>query len=81
MQRAIHPNPFQRPTSLTEVFGFFCGVALCLAGSLAGSVSAASLTSNFLTQPISLADAINVTLSQNPNIHRSQKDPSWTGIG
>ena len=56
------------------MFRFFCGVALCLAGSLAGSVSAASLTSNFLTQPISLADAVNVALSQNPNIRRAQKD-------
>jgi outer membrane protein TolC len=74
MQRAIHPNPFQRPTSLTEVFGFFCGVALCLPGLLAGAVSAASLTNNFLTQPISLPDAVNVALSQNPNIRRAQKD-------
>jgi outer membrane protein len=74
MQRAIHPNIFQRPTSLTEVFRLFCGVALCLPGLVEGSVSAAPLTNNFLTQPISLADAVNLALTQNPNIRRAQKD-------
>jgi outer membrane protein TolC len=74
MQSAKHPNTFQRPTSLTEAFRFFCGVALCLPGLLAGSVSAAPLTNNFITQPISLSDAVNLALTQNPNIRRAQKD-------
>jgi outer membrane protein TolC len=41
---------------------------------LAESVPAAQSTNNFLTQPISLADAVNLALTQNPNIRRAQKD-------
>lgn len=47
--------------------GFLCGFALT-------SASAASSTNGFPTQPISLADAVNLALTQNPNIRRAQKD-------
>jgi outer membrane protein len=41
---------------------------------LAESIPAAQSNNNFLTQPISLADAVNLALTQNPNIRRAQKD-------
>jgi outer membrane protein TolC len=37
-------------------------------------LSAAPVTYNFPTQPLSLADAVNLALTQNPNIRRAQKD-------
>jgi outer membrane protein TolC len=38
------------------------------------SATGPSGTNGFITQPISLADAVNIALAQNPNIRRAQKD-------
>jgi outer membrane protein TolC len=39
-----------------------------------GAAPAASVTNNFIPQPLSLADAVNLALQRNPNILRAQKD-------
>ncbi|MGO8927786.1 MAG: TolC family protein [Limisphaerales bacterium] len=38
------------------------------------AASSASVTNNFVPQPLSLADAVNLALQRNPNILRAQKD-------
>src|SRR5580693_4331765 len=51
--------------------------ALCLCASSAAASptgSAPPATNNFITQPISLADAVNIALQRNPDILRAQKD-------
>lgn len=52
------------------------GLAVLCFGLAAGSTSAAPPpgTNTFITQPLSLTDAVNVALGQNPNILRAQKD-------
>ncbi len=74
MQNAKHPTKIRARTNLIEVFRFQFFVALILHTMRADPASAAPLTNNFLTQPISLADAVNLALTQNPNIRRAQKD-------
>ena len=44
---------------------------LCVAGA---ETNNSSRTNQFITQPISLADAVNLTLRQNPNILKAEKD-------
>jgi outer membrane protein TolC len=71
MQSPKHPTRIRQPTSLIEVFWFFCCATI---GLLCSSTSAAPVTNNFPTQPISLADAVNQALTLNPNIRRAQRD-------
>jgi outer membrane protein TolC len=52
-------------------------VALCLCAPFAAAAptgSAPPVTNNFITHPISLADAVNLALQRNPDILRAQKD-------
>jgi Outer membrane protein len=71
MPSAKIPSTLYPLRNLIEVL--WCAV-LCIALLLAGPLSATPSTNNFPTQPISLADAVNLALSQNPNIRRAQKD-------
>src|SRR5260221_10510209 len=54
-------------------FIFVIIIVLCLAAAIGRSAESALIINNF-TQPLSLADALNVALRQNPNILRAQKD-------
>jgi outer membrane protein len=57
-------------------FALLCFVLACLLSSrlpLPASASS-SATNNFIPQPLSLADAVNLALQRNPNILRAQKD-------
>jgi outer membrane protein TolC len=50
-------------------------LALSLAGSApAGQAALAQPVHQFITQPLSLADTLNLALAQNPNILRAKKD-------
>jgi outer membrane protein TolC len=53
-----------------------CLVLACLLVSVLPlhAAPAASVTNNFIPQPLSLADAVNLALQRNPNILRAQKD-------
>jgi outer membrane protein TolC len=74
MRNAKDPKRICRPTNLIEVFRFPFLVALVLSVIRADPASAAPSTNDFPTQPISLADAVNLALTQNPSIRRAQKD-------
>lgn len=74
MQSAKIPERPRRLTTGIEAFRPFCILFVFLAVVSHGSVLAASLTNNFITQPISLAEAVNLALTQNPAIRRAQKD-------
>jgi outer membrane protein len=74
MQNAKKPRPLHGPRNLINVFRPSLFAALCTSVFLTCFVSPAQLTNNFPTQPISLADAVNLALTQNPNIRRAQKD-------
>jgi TolC family type I secretion outer membrane protein len=68
MQRAngaTDIEPFRSPSVFA--LGLFCLLGLLLRSSLAA-------TNVSITQPISLAQAVNLALTQNPNIRRAQKD-------
>src|SRR5580765_7687901 len=74
MRNAKDPKRICRLTNLIEVFLFPFLVALILSVIRADPASAAPSTNDFPTQPISLADAVNLALTQNPSIRRAQKD-------
>jgi len=74
MQSANHPKPLHPQRNLIEVFRFFFFVTVCAILLLAEQTIAERVTNNFPHQPISLADAVNMALTQNPNIRRAQKD-------
>jgi outer membrane protein len=74
MQYAIHAKGICSPTSLIKVPRFAFFVASILYTVCADAASAAPSTNNFPAVPISLADAVNLALTQNPNIRRAQKD-------
>jgi outer membrane protein TolC len=59
---------------LIKVLRFAFFVALILHTMSGGPASAVPSTNNFPAVPISLADAVNLALTQNPNIRRAQKD-------
>src|SRR6266446_7812893 len=48
-------------------------MVICLSAGIGRAAESATVTNNF-SQPLSLADALNVALRQNPNILRAQKD-------
>jgi outer membrane protein len=73
MQNARHLKRICQP-SLIKVLRFLFCVALILHTMSGGPASAALTTNNFPAVPISLADAVNLALTQNPNIRRAQKD-------
>ncbi len=52
----------------------FILACLMVFGLPLGAAPAASVTNNFIPQPLSLADAVNLALQRNPNILRAQKD-------
>src|ERR1035437_6109466 len=52
----------------------FILACLLVSGLPLGAAPAASVTNNFIPQPLSLADAVNLALQRNPNILRAQKD-------
>jgi outer membrane protein TolC len=52
----------------------FAFVGLWLSAPAARAVQSMPLTNAFITQPLSLADAVNTALQRNPNILRAQKD-------
>jgi outer membrane protein len=74
MQNAKLPSTLRWLRNWTETLRLFWCAALCMFALLASSVPSAASTNNFSTQPISLADAVNLALTQNPNIRRAQKD-------
>jgi outer membrane protein len=74
MQSAKHPNPLHPRRNLIEVFRFCFFLTLCAVLLVAERATAEQVTNNFPHQPISLADAVNLALTQNPNIRRAQKD-------
>ena len=74
MRNAKHPKRICRATDLIEVFRFVYFLTLSLPGLLADGVFAAPVTNNFPTQPLSLADGVNLALTMNPSIRRAQKD-------
>ena len=53
---------------------FFALVGRCLSAPPDQGSPRSPATNAFITQPLSLADAVNVALRQNPNIMRAQKD-------
>jgi outer membrane protein len=68
------PRAKARTHAVTGLMVFWLGLAAwsaCAAAPLQG-------TNGFITRPLSLADAVNVALSQNPNILRAQKDVEAT---
>jgi outer membrane protein len=52
----------------------FILACLLVSGLPLDAAPAASVTNNFIPQPLSLADAVNLALQRNPNILRAQKD-------
>ncbi|HVV00483.1 MAG TPA: TolC family protein, partial [Verrucomicrobiae bacterium] len=62
----------RKPKTGARVVIAFLGLSL-----LGGSAAAAQSTNEnipFITRPISLADAVNIALQQNPSVRRAQKD-------
>ena len=49
-------------------------ICVFLSAAFAGAAQTTPATNAFTTQPLSLADTINIALQQNPNIMRAQKD-------
>src|SRR5690242_7624349 len=71
MQSAsLATNPRRLPTK-TRCFFF---LALSASFALPAALLPGSATNGFTTQPLSLADAVNLALTQNPDIRRAQKD-------
>lgn len=72
---AVQPSrkPAKAASGATVALGFFLA---CLWGVVlnAGAETAAATLPNAFASPLSLADAVNVALSQNPNVQRAQKD-------
>src|SRR4051812_24442521 len=57
--------------------GLLVGVIFALSGQTAAE-SAAAGTNQFVTEPISLTDAVNIALQQSPTIRKAQKDVEAT---
>src|SRR5947208_1390527 len=53
---------------------YFILASLLVFGRLAFAVSSSTMTNGVLSKPLSLADAINIALQQNPSVRRGQKD-------
>ena len=66
------PGPVRRPLPHAAVVLILCGLRLS-AGSAAGTAGPVA-TNAFITSPLSLADAINLALAQNPAVLRARKD-------
>ena len=64
-------NPRRFPI---ETLCFLLLIILHISATRALSAPTLTATNGFITQPISLADAVNLALTQNPNIRRAQKD-------
>jgi outer membrane protein TolC len=68
MSKRITPDRFARFLPL------FAAAILALGGAAARADQPAFPTNVFITSPLSLADAVNIALRQNPAILRAQKD-------
>lgn len=77
MAPGSEPELANKPRSGGRKPGATAGLALvgwlCLA-SAGQAASYSSLTNRFISTPLSLADAVNIALQQNPSIQRAQKD-------
>src|SRR5215467_3317333 len=74
MRNAKYPRPLHNSRDLTELFRLRLFAALSTSMFLTCFVSFAQSTNNFPIRPISLADAVNLALTQSPNVRRAQKD-------
>ena len=62
-------QPFSRPGRF-----FFILACVCFAATLSEASQPSFPTNLFITEPLSLADAVTIALRQNPNVARAQKD-------
>ncbi len=75
MKSMPNGEPTERPGTPppSQVAILFLASLLLFAAS-APAAQPSAVTNNFISGPLSLADAVNVALQQNPNILRAQKD-------
>lgn len=73
----VEPQDAQPPPqrrSLPNALLVLAGVGLWLVTSPASAATSPPGTNSFVTSPLSLADAVNLALAQNPNLLRARKD-------
>ena len=76
MSKHATSNEVNRREVSLSLPALLCLAVACLMGPVASmqAETSSSGTNNYIPQPLSLADAVNLALRQNPNILRAQKD-------